>query len=840
MNDFDSIVSNLYRNKKYKKLFSYIQSQASTPSSTYFAYLGLCYEKGFCINKDVFLATQLYIKACLAGQHKGSFASQLFETVYESTATLSKEERYRQIIHLATACAAKRDRAGELFWLEIALTYETASGYGHLGDYYLREKNPKCFSYLLTAYNKGLSGVAASLAYCYENGLGVDENDVEATAYYKLAAEEENAEAQFLYAERLFAGTGCVQDINNAKRWCRKASQNGNATASIALALCYDQVFQTIKYTDFEAFKLMPNNLNAQYMVAVLSYIGRFGVRDVFAAENTLKKLSDDGFAMAKYALGVIAFYDINICCEDRYKIYYDYILGASKDIPEANYILGKIFSQGLPPVIECNPTKAYKYFEKAAQVNCADAMIELGMRYLFGRYTSVDEEKALLWLKRSITVSVEPEACACIGIIYEKGLCGTIDKEVAEQWYSKAVVAADSYPDGERIMQGLINSLRTFHWTTDKREMRDKINALTQELKDKNDEINLLKKRIICIDEILGQIGSLKHTLESQNIATTNKLLQIEQDVANTNANIVSIGENLQNDISEINVRTRDMQNLLIHISNIQSEICSQKASFPINCDDETRYQEFIELTSARICQTLYQTGSACVEHEESLLKGMFGAYWDTLDPFSRKALVSARVFLANCSSASYGGLDYSGVCISACSALENELKLRFFTGYKSYLLNRFKTDYVNWPKSMIYDDRLPNERFTIGSMPAIFGSMQRDEKTGRRSYKPKMSITPEEKKLLDEYIRTILYDKNQDSRVFYTQDEYGLSFLDRCEDVRCIYRNTAAHTEAISFETATECCRDIIGIDGISAATKVGQIQGLIYDLVKWTKVP
>lgn len=274
--------------------------------------------------------------------------------------------------------------------------------------------------------------------------------------------------------------------------------------------------------------------------------------------------------------------------------------------------------------------------------------------------------------------------------------------------------------------------------------------------------------------------------------------------------------------------------------ILTLQKEITNEKQSFlKIGSDGEEEYQEFVNSVAKKMSNALYQSGNASVDFEEATLKGLFDQYWDTLDVFTRKALVSARVFLANCSSVSYSGLDYSGVCISSCSALEQELKLRFFTGYQEYLKHLFKDDFTKWPTSMKYRQKdgsyIANTNFTIGSLPYIFGSKKRDDKTGKRS---ETKISSNEKELLEEYIKTILNNPMESIHVFFDGYDSGTCFLDRCEDVRCIYRNTAAHTKTLSLETATACCREVIG--GETAAETVGQVQGLIYDLVRLTRLP
>ena len=312
----------------------------------------------------------------------------------------------------------------------------------------------------------------------------------------------------------------------------------------------------------------------------------------------------------------------------------------------------------------------------------------------------------------------------------------------------------------------------------------------------------------------------------------TDGYLKKIYEYVVKTNAKVMEIGE-----------LTQEMKVLLEKITDIQSEISSRKAIFQSqeNGEDsiEEAYKQFVDSMAETMCRKLYQSGNPNVDFEENTLKGIFGDYYDCLDDYTRRSLVSARVFLSGSNSLSRESLDYSGVVISATSALENELKLRFFDGYQAYLRNRFKSDFSKWPKSMVYDGRTENTVFTIGSLPGIFGSRQRGD-NGKRFFNKKMSVTPAEKALLDEYLKTILYRSDDDINVFFKEDHHGLNFMDRCEDVRCMYRNAAAHTESLSLEKATDCCRDIIGFDRYDAAQKVGRIQGLILDLAKLSKLP
>lgn len=69
-----------------------------------------------------------------------------------------------------------------------------------------------------------------------------------------------------------------------------------------------------------------------------------------------------------------------------------------------------------------------------------------------------------------------------------------------------------------------------------------------------------------------------------------------------------------------------------------------------------------------------------------------------------------------------------------------------------------------------------------------------------------------------------------------FTAHESYKDSFVDRCEKIRISYRNVAAHTGLVDRSKAEACCNDIIGPN--EASEKIGQVQGLLYDLVQMTE--
>ena len=65
----------------------------------------------------------------------------------------------------------------------------------------------------------------------YELGKGVPQDDKLAVSWYRKAAEQGEAKAQFLLGGKYFEGKGVAQDKQQALEWYRKAAENGDTKA---------------------------------------------------------------------------------------------------------------------------------------------------------------------------------------------------------------------------------------------------------------------------------------------------------------------------------------------------------------------------------------------------------------------------------------------------------------------------------------------------------------------------------------------------------------------------------------------------------------------------------
>lgn len=315
---------------------------------------------------------------------------------------------------------------------------------------------------------------------------------------------------------------------------------------------------------------------------------------------------------------------------------------------------------------------------------------------------------------------------------------------------------------------------------------------------------------------------------LLSQNQA----LIEQNKNYADNQAEMASVLGQIQINTDAIPQIIEQQKEIIELMHSIIDSVAEQKMNLPSESSlhflDETQVEQiqsrFIEETAAKIIDSL-QEKSVSVEKEEAMLKGMFGEHWLKLDMYTRKSLLSARVLFNQCKGPELASLDHSGVVVSATSALENELKCRLFTGFQTFMKNKLGTsNYAEWPELLVFrnkkGDVLLNKSFPLGSLPYLFEGSDKD------------------KEYLSEYLNSILSEQYVDKGLlaFTAIKTGGDTFVNKCEKIRVSFRNAAAHTGLVDRTKAEACCNAIIGPN--EASEKIGQVQGLLYDLAQMTE--
>ena len=203
-------------------------------------------------------------------------------------------------------------------------------------------------------------------------------------------------------------------------------------------------------------------------------------------------------------------------------------------------------------------------------------------------------------------------------------------------------------------------------------------------------------------------------------------------------------------------------------------------------------------------------QQKRSCAE-QEIQLREAFGESWGKLAPQSRKFLISARMLYLELSGMG-DRLDFSGVCILAVKALENELHRRLYSDFVKYLQEKYpaEEELGKWPSSLRRRDRwgrefvLPEARFTLGTVPFVCG-------TRTASY---LSDAEHEADLrvVAEYAKEQLLAPGMTGEEIWTTLQAIGTDTDRITQK---YRNPAAHINALGQGEAKACLDFLLEVE-------------------------
>ncbi len=176
-------------------------------------------------------------------------------------------------------------------------------------EYYNKKDYNSAVQYYHKAAQAGKAFSQFRIGYCYDEGLGVTQDNYEAVKWYRKAAEQGNAYAQCNLGYCYRKGFGVAQDNYEAVKWYRKAAEQGNAYAQNNLGVCYKNgEGVTQDYT--EAVKWYrkaaeQGNAYAQNNLGVCYKNGEGVTQDYTEAVKWYRKAVEQGHAGAHNNLGV-------------------------------------------------------------------------------------------------------------------------------------------------------------------------------------------------------------------------------------------------------------------------------------------------------------------------------------------------------------------------------------------------------------------------------------------------------------------------------------------------------------------------------------------------------
>ena len=307
--------------------------------------------------------------------------------------------------------------------------------------------------------------------YDYFYGITSPVNRAKAVEYFLEAGKLENADALFF----LSIHQQNHDNLKEATQTAKRSLELGNEAAKIKLGEIQED--KKLMKAGFNALKKKVDSGDMHYANS-LGYAYEFGIgtslsikeamkyyemaakqnnalgmtnlADLYIQEDKLKKAkpllvkaAEKEHGYAQYLLAMNFFYYKQ---ENNKEALYWLEKSASNDEPEALYQLGLYYAE------KADLAKAIKYYQRAAELNNAEAALELYYIYGEGFGVEQDEDKALFFLKKAAE-SGNQEVLDELAAMALSGQ-GNMDAKEAEYWIKKAGYTEEMLKELDKLQE--------------------------------------------------------------------------------------------------------------------------------------------------------------------------------------------------------------------------------------------------------------------------------------------------------------------------------------------------------------------------------------------------
>ena len=307
--------------------------------------------------------------------------------------------------------------------------------------------------------------------YDYFYGITRPVNRAKAVEYFLEAGKLENADALFF----LSIHQQNHDNLKEATQAAKRSLELGNEAAKIKLGEIQED--EKLMKEGFNALKKKVDSGDMHY-VNSLGYAYEFGIgtpfsieeamkyyemaakqnntigmtnlADLYLRENKLKKAkpllvkaAEKEHGYAQYLLAMNFFYYKQ---ENNKEALYWLEKSASNDEPEALYQLGLYYAE------KADLAKSIQYYQRAAELNSGDALLELYYIYGEGIGVEQDDDKALFFLKKVAELGNQ-EAIEELAAMALSGQ-GNMDAKEAEYWIKKAGYTEEMLKELDKLQE--------------------------------------------------------------------------------------------------------------------------------------------------------------------------------------------------------------------------------------------------------------------------------------------------------------------------------------------------------------------------------------------------
>ena len=309
--------------------------------------------------------------------------------------------------------------------------------------------------------------------YDYFYGITRPMNRAKAVEYFLEAGKLENADALFF----LSIHQQNNDNLKEATQAAKRSLELGNEAAQIKLGEIQED--EKLMKEGFNALKKKVDSGDMHYANS-LGYAYEFGIgtslnikeamkyyemaarqnnsigmtnlADLYIQENKLKKAKPLLVKAAEkesgYAQYLLAMNFFDLYSENNKEALFWLERAANNDEPEALYQLGVYYSEGG----EADLAKSIKYYQRAAELNHADAALALSYLYDEGISVEQDDDKALFFLKKAAELENQ-EAIDELASMALSGQ-GNMDAKEAEYWIKKAGYTEEMLKELDKLQE--------------------------------------------------------------------------------------------------------------------------------------------------------------------------------------------------------------------------------------------------------------------------------------------------------------------------------------------------------------------------------------------------
>ena len=307
--------------------------------------------------------------------------------------------------------------------------------------------------------------------YDYFYGITRPVNRVKAVEYFLEAGKLENADALFF----LSIHQQNNDNLKEATQAAKRSLELGNEAAKIKLGEIQED--EKLMKEGFNALKKKVDSGDMHYANS-LGYAYEFGIgtslsikeamkyyemaakqnnalgmtnlADLYIQEDKLKKAKPLLVKAAKkeygYAQYLLAMNFFDLYSENNKEALFWLERAASNDEPHALYQLGLYYAE------KADLAKSIQYYQRAAELNYGDALLELYYIYGEGIGVEQDDDKALFFLKKVAELGSQ-EAIEELAAMALSGQ-GNMDAKEAEYWIKKAGYTEEMLKELDKLQE--------------------------------------------------------------------------------------------------------------------------------------------------------------------------------------------------------------------------------------------------------------------------------------------------------------------------------------------------------------------------------------------------